>query len=88
MTAKPSSRTQRDFSFGGLYDFLFARFPDHRSKQQVLDVPRLATDLEMSAEGVYRILRKNKLNADQAKKIIEISEGRITIEDTVPFVYA
>lgn len=86
--SKPPSRTQRPFSFGTLYDFLMEKFPEHRTKQQVFDVPRFAGDLGMSNEGVYRILRANKLNPDQAKKIESISDGRIVREETVPFVFA
>lgn len=89
-----SSRLDRA-TFGPLYDLLFARFPEHRSAQGLLDVDRLAGDCGTSHETVYRLLRKNRLSPKWAKKIIEISgrqkraEGDpppITKEDVIKFV--
>ena len=42
---------------GKLYNLLTAHFPEHRSKQGVLDIPRLATDMGFAHETLYRCVR-------------------------------
>ena len=69
---KTPSRTARPFSFGPLYDFLFESFPEHRTSQGVFDVERLAGDMKVSKEAVYRFLRKNRLNPEQTDKLVRL----------------
>lgn len=87
---KPPSRTTRPFSFGPLYDFLFAMFPEHRSSQGVFDVERFSKDMGVSKEAVYRFLRKNTLNPEQTDKIVALLvAGRhvLTLDDYAPLLH-
>ncbi len=85
---KPPSRITRPFSFGPLYDYLFEQFPEHRSSQGVFDVERFSKDMGVSKEAVYRFLRKNGLNPEQADKIVSLMHpGReLRAEDYAPLL--
>lgn len=86
---------------GDLYKFLMATFPDYRSEhQQVLDIPRLSTELGISEEGLYKPLRKGKLTANRARAFVSLANqpaniaalsnaGRSapTVEDFAKFVF-
>ena len=48
------NRPRVPYTFGPLYEVLQKAFPDHRSVQQVFDVTKLAKDLELSHEAIYR----------------------------------
>lgn len=52
-------RGRRPYSYGKLYDLLALHFPDHRSAQGVFDIPKLAKDLGMANETLYRAVRGN-----------------------------
>lgn len=74
---------------GDLHRLLSARFPDYKTKQGIFDVPAFADSLSMSAEGVYKWLRADKLSPEGAKKIIALQAGRknpLTQEDLFVFV--
>jgi len=42
---------------GALYKMLVDIFPEHRTINRLLDIPRIATDLGMSHEAVYKWFR-------------------------------
>lgn len=85
MTDTPK-QPSRDRSFGPLWDLLFAKFPDHRTSQGILDVPRLAKELGRSPEYVYRMLRPSQMTPEQGLAFVKLSDGRITPKDLSPFV--
>ena len=58
---------------GPLYDFLMARFPDHRSVQGLLEVPRLGGDLGVSYQAVYNAIHANSVSVPMAKRIMALS---------------
>ena len=76
----------RDRSFGPLWDLLFVKFPDHRTSQGILDVPRLAKELGRSPEYVYRMLRPSSMTPEQGLAFTKLSEGRLKPQDLTPFV--
>lgn len=78
--------TSHTRSLGKLWDLLFAKFPEHRTVQGILDVRRLAADIGRSHTALYRVVNKNQLNPPQAVALIELSKGRLTHEDLKPFV--
>jgi len=83
-----ASQVESTFTFGPLYDLLKGRFPGHRTDTGRFDVPRFATDLGMSNEGIYKWLRANKISPEGAKKVVALSRGRAKIEDFTKFVLA
>lgn len=68
------SNEARRAPFGALYDLLAERFPDHRSVQGLLDIPRLAKEIEVSHETLYRAVRNDKITIRVANKLIQASE--------------
>lgn len=72
---------ESEFTMGSLYTLLKGKFPDYRTLNGRLDVPRLAARLSMSHEGVYKWLRTNRLTPDNAKRLVELAnEGRRPLE--------
>jgi len=92
-------RPRRPYTFGPLYDLLKTHFPDHRSPQGLLDIPRLARDMGFAHETIYRAVRGNAeagypdgmLKIPVALQIIRFShenhpEEPIYWTDLLPFV--
>jgi hypothetical protein len=72
-----------------LYKTLDKAFPQFRTVQQLFDVPAFAAAIGMSAEGVYKWVRANKLSPEGAKKIIDLTKGGVhalTAEDLYVYV--
>jgi hypothetical protein len=69
-----------------LYKLLDAAFPKIRTSQGLFDVAAFATLIGLSHEGVYKWLRKDRISADGARKVIGAADGRITQEQMFPFV--
>ncbi len=84
--AEKSEPSNRDFRETPLYKFLFGAFPEHRTRQDLLDVPRLAEAIELNKESVYKWLRSGRVSVAGAMKLIELSAGKITKEQMFPFV--
>jgi len=67
-------------SLGPLYDVVARAFPRHRTDTNIFDVRRLADDLEMTFEGVYKWFRLNKLSARAAVRLIRLAKrNRLTL---------
>ena len=76
---------------GDLYELLMAYFPDHRSKQKVLDIPGLARDMGFAHETLYRCLRRNHMKIPVALTILKFSDENhpempLYWDDLLPFV--
>lgn len=72
-----------------LHKLLSSRFPEFRTKQRVFDVPAFAEAIKMSAEGVYKWLRADKISPEGVKKVVELAKDRkkpIKAEHLMPFV--
>ena len=60
--------------FGELHKLLKTTFPEYRTaRDNVFDVKRLAGDLDMTAEAIYKWLRNDTLPAKRARQIVEIA---------------
>lgn len=83
-----------------LYPFLMDLFPKHRSVCQYFDVKRLASELNLSPEAVYKWMRSSRLIPANAATLLKhaLSEDNIaalretgrelpTIRDFEQFVY-
>jgi hypothetical protein len=65
---------RRPYSFGPLYDLLEERFPTHRSKQNVFDIPWLARDMGYAHETLYKAVRqRDPLKYTVALNLIKLS---------------
>lgn len=71
MTTKQQRQALQDQD---LHAFLNGAFPEFRTKQRVFDVPGFATAIGMSAEGVYKWLRTDRVSPDGARKVIALSK--------------
>lgn len=76
---------------GPLYEVLEGAFPDHRSVQKVFDVTKLAKDLGLSHETLYRAVRTDVIKAGIALKVLAFSHENYPMEplywdDLAPFV--
>ena len=76
---------------GDLYSLLLERFPEHRSKQNVLDVPGICRGILCSNEALYKCLRTDTVKTAFALRLLAYShenhpETAIYWEDMVPFV--
>lgn len=87
---------KKDITDGELYKLLDKLFAGYRTARDgVLDVRRIAEDLGISAEGVYKWLRADKLPLAQARRIMDIVNAEdgsiedfpytVTIDDFLPF---
>lgn len=72
------------FLDGELYKLLLAKFPQYVVQQ--LSIHKLAEDMDMSSEGVYKWVRVDRLTVAGARKLIAASKGGLTFEDLAPFV--
>lgn len=70
-----------------LYKLLDTTFTDFRTERGLFDVIKFAKAIEMTAEGVYKWLRADKLSIDGAKRVVALSEGRLKLEDLTAFVF-
>ena len=70
MTAQPGRPL---WTYGKLYDFLYSALPECRTPRNIIDVPRLATLLNLSKEGFYKILRRGHMPATHARSLHELS---------------
>lgn len=61
--------------FEPLYKFLHAALPDWHRPDGTLDIPLVADELGISAEAIYKWLRKGQLpNATRARQLFEMSQ--------------
>jgi hypothetical protein len=69
-----------------LYKLLDASFPDFRTVQGLFCVKTFAHAIGMTAEGVYKWVRSDRISPEGARKVITLSSGRIQQEQMFPFV--
>lgn len=85
MTTENNERSKPG-SLGALYDVLDAAFPGHRTRLGFLSVRRLAGEIDVSCQAVYKWFSTDTLPADKAKALIDISDDRLKIKDLACFV--
>jgi hypothetical protein len=99
MPAKKTARNKTRTSRGPLHDVLTIKFPDlYDKKSKVCNLHKLADELKMSAQGVYKWMkpgRQNRIPKAAVDSLIEISARQIsgdksfkslTVEDVWAFV--
>jgi hypothetical protein len=55
--------------------------PDDRS------VPALARHLEITHQAIYKWIKEDKITPIMAKRLSELSDGRVALHDFDPWVY-
>lgn len=85
------ARPRVPYTFGPLYEVLQKAFPDHRSIQQVFDVTKLAKDLDLSHETIYRAVRTDVIKIGIALIVLKFSHEHYPMEplywdDLLPFI--
>lgn len=79
----------RPFTEKPLYKLLAKSFPRFSTRQDMFDVRALAAALTMSAEGVYKWLRADRLSADGAARLLDLAKTekiKLTRGDLATFV--
>lgn len=71
---------------GPLHDLLCERFPKYLNKEQVLDLPRIATDMGTTRQSVFKWLAEDRVTWNAAKRLVSFGKGKITNEDLIPFM--
>jgi len=70
----PTPTKRRPYSFGPFYDFLMHHFPEHRSQQNVFDVPGFAAEMGYAHETIYKAIRQREpLKIGVALSILKLS---------------
>ena len=83
---------RRPYSFGPFYDFLMHHFPEHRSQQNVFDVPGFAAEMGYAHETIYKAIRQREpLKIGVALNILKLSRTAsgakpIYWEDLISFI--
>jgi hypothetical protein len=68
-----ASRARTPYSYGPFYDLLVERFPEHRTVQDVFDVPRLGRELALTGETTYRLFRHDLVPPKTAVKLLALN---------------
>jgi hypothetical protein len=63
----------RKYSFRPLYDLVSSKFPEHRTRQGILDIPRLAWELGFSNQTLHQSFKDNRLSLRVAQYLIRLS---------------
>lgn len=71
-----------------LYKTLYAGLPKHQSahRQNVLDVRKVATDLKISFQAIYRWFERGRVPPHQVKHLMNLPGSTLTKDDLIPFV--
>jgi hypothetical protein len=69
-----------------LYLTLASSLPEKFMQNQAINIAILSEFMKVSRMTIYRMFQASKLSPRAAKKIVEISEGRIAKTDLIPFV--
>ena len=73
--------------YGELYQLVCWGFPRHKGTKGQLDVPRLADDMGMTYQMVYRYFKQNRIRVHSARKLVELAKGRLSLADFIEFLY-
>lgn len=75
------------YSVSPLSVFLLKHMPEYLGDDGMFNTERLAKDLHITKQGLYRVLKSNVLTIHLAKAMIDVTGGRITRKDLEPFVW-
>lgn len=71
---------------GDLQDLLLKACPPAKDSGRV-SIPVLAAQLGITASYVYKWIEQNQVPPKYVRKIVEISNGELTLEDFHPYVF-
>lgn len=74
-------------NLGPLHDLMLRACPPD-NETSVRSIPTLAKAMEYSSQALYKMIRKNKVSPEAARKIVQVSNGAVSLEDFHPYVYA
>lgn len=80
-----NNSSARRFDLGKLHSLLLKACPKKGSSPGSIPAT-LAPALGVSYQYVYRWVSEGRVPAKFVKKIVEVSEGRVSVDDLVPFV--
>lgn len=82
--SSPHARTMKNL--GPLHELLLKACPP--DKQGSVSIAVLATHVKVSKFAIYKWIANAKISPEKAVLVCQLSEGRVTIEDFHPYVYA
>ena len=82
----PNEHIRSMRNLGPLHDLLLKACPP--DENGVKSIPILAEAISMTSFGVYKWIKNVKIPADKAVRVVEISGGRVVLEEFHPYVYA
>lgn len=84
MATKKQPTIRRLSQGGPLHDLLLEICPPN--KEGVKSITVLAEKMGLSSQAVYGWIDNGRIPASRAKKLTELSKGRVTLEKIVKFV--
>lgn len=88
LIGNPVGTNRRHANLGPLHDLLLRA--SRKDEKGMGSIRFIAQDLGMTTWGVYKWFKKNNNNGvlpvAQAKRIVAMSEGRVTFEDFIPYL--
>ncbi len=79
------AKPKRYKNLGPLHDLLLKACPPDEHGD--VSIPRLAKLLDMSSWGIYKWIRQGSLPPSQVVRIVDVSQGRVSINDFSPFLF-
>lgn len=80
------SDTIRMTNLGPLHDLMLRACPPN-DKSGMKSIPTLAEAIGYTPQGLYKMIRQNKVSPAAAAKIVEVSNGEVSLDDFHPYVY-
>lgn len=84
-TKKPKKKKPAPRSHGDLYKLLDKSFPQFRARQGKLSIRHIAVGLDIHTQSVSKWCLLDRVPANQVKKLVELSNGKLTVEQLQPF---
>ena len=79
--------TEEEKKYGELYQITCWGFPRYKGATGRLDVKRLAEDMGISYQMLYRYFRQDRIRVGSAKTLVNLSKGRLSLADFLEFLY-
>lgn len=70
---------------GPLHDLLIQACPPSRDGSQ--SIPLLAEKLKMTPQGIYKWIQNGRVPPRQAVRVVQLSRGKVTLDDFTPYIF-
>lgn len=70
---------------GPLHDLLIQACPPTKDGSQ--SIPLLAERLKMTPQGVYKWITNGRVPPRQAVRVVQLSRGRVSLDDFTPYIF-